>query len=134
MYEVTLLPIVFAAIAQMVIGMVWYHPKVFGAAWMRMANITPEMVESGKKTMAVRFIVAFLAAMLAAYVLFHFGIAWGVYDWAGAIELGVWIWLGFVAPVMLHTVLWEQKPLSLFALNAAYWFVGLVVMSVILVL
>ena len=134
MYEITLWPIVFCAVANMVLGMVWYHQKVFGTIWMRLSNLTPEMVEKGKKTMVVRMIAAFFGAMLVAYVLNHFGIAWGVYDWAGAIELGVWIWIGFVAPTMVGMVLWEQRPMKLFLLNSAYWLISLVIMSLILVI
>ena len=71
---------------------------------MRMSNITPEMVERGKKRMPLFAFLAFLASMLAAYVMNYFGIAWGVYDWIGAIELGIWSWIGFVAPAMLGQV------------------------------
>src|SRR3989344_3541804 len=47
MIEVTFFPILAAGIVSAVIGFVWYHPRVFGSAWMRMSNITPEMVERG---------------------------------------------------------------------------------------
>ena len=134
MYEVSIVPILVAGIIATAIGFVWYHPKVFGNAWMRLAGITPESVERGKKKMPVVVLVATLAAMLVAYVMNHFGIAWGVFDVVGAIELGIWTWVGFVAPVMLGIVLWEQKSFKLYAINASYWLVTLVVMSVILVL
>ena len=77
--------------------------------------------------------VGFLAAMLIAYVMSYFGMAWGVADWIGALELSIWCWLGFTAPVLLGTVLWEQKPFKLYVINALYWFVVLVVMAQILV-
>jgi hypothetical protein len=132
MFEISFWPILAAGIANLIIGFVWYHPKVFGTSWMRMANISPEAMERGKKRMPVVIIVAILAAMLAAYVMNHFGIAWGVYDWIGAVELAFWTWVGFVAPVMLGVVLWEGKPLKLFFVNSLYWLVSFVVMAVIL--
>lgn len=134
MYEVTFLPILFAGIANMILGMIWYDPRVLGATWMRLANITPEMTEAGKKTMPLRMVMAFCAAMVVAYVLNWFGIAWGVYDWATAVELGIWAWVGFVAPIMLGSVLWDMRPFKLFVLNAGYWLISLVMMSVILTL
>jgi len=100
---------------------------------MRFSSITPEMVERGKKRMPLTMVLALLASMLAAYVMSYFGIAWGVYDWIGAIELGFWCWIGFAAPALLGSVLWEQKPFRLYLINSLYWLVPLVVMAIILV-
>ena len=134
MYDVTMIPILIAGIASSVLGMIWYDARVFGTTWMRLANVTPEMTEAGKKTMALRTLVAFIGAMLVAYVLNWFGIAWGVYDWATAIELAIWAWVGFVAPIMAGMVIWEHRPFKLYVLNASYWLVSLVMMSLILVM
>lgn len=134
MYEVTLWPVLGAGLASLVIGFVWYHPKVFGTLWMQLANVSPQVAEAGKKMMPVMAFVAFCASVVAAYVMNHFGIAWGVFDWIGGIELGFWIWLGFVAPVLLGAVLWEGRSLKLYAINAGYWLVSLAVMGVILTL
>jgi hypothetical protein len=71
--------------------------------------------------------------MLVAYVMNHFGIAWGVFDWIGAVELAFWCWLGFVAPTMLGMVLWEMKPIKYYAMVAGYWLVAFIMMAVILV-
>lgn len=134
MYEVTFIPILIAGIVSMVIGFGWYHPRIFGGAWMRMVGITPEMAEQGKRRMIPTVIVAVLASMLAAYVMNHFGMAWGVFDIIGAIELGIWTWLGFVVPPMLGVVLWEQRPFKLFLINALYWLVVFVAMAIVLVI
>lgn len=133
MFEISFLPILIASIAHVIIGMIWYNPKVFGTAWAQAAGMRPDQMERGKKMMPVMAGVGFLSAMLVAYVLFHFGIAWGVFDWIGGIELGFWIWLGFVAPVLLGSVLWEMKPFKYFLINASYWLLSLVVMGIILV-
>lgn len=132
MTEVAFLPILFAGIISVVIGFIWYHPRVFGGFWVRMTNLTPEMVEHGKKNMPLMAFFGFLASMLIAYVMNYFGIAWGVYDVVGALELGIWCWVGFVAPTMLGTVLWEQKPFTLYLINALYWLVSFVAMAVVL--
>ena len=134
MFEVTFLSILFAGVVSVVIGFVWYHPKVFGSAWIRLTNLSPEAVEQGKKRMPLMAFFGLLASMLAAYVMNHFGIAWGVYDVIGAIELGFWLWVGFVAPTMLGLVLWEQKSFKLYLINALYWLVSFIAMAIILVL
>jgi len=132
MIEVSFLPIFFAGVASIVIGFAWYHPKVFGGAWMRLSNLSPEAVENGKKRMPLLAFFGLLASMLAAYVMSYFGIAWGVFDVIGAIELGFWCWAGFVVPTMLGIVLWEQKPLTLYLINAGYWLVALIAMAIVL--
>lgn len=134
MYEVTLWPVLAAGIANLVIGFIWYNPSVLGTVWMQLAGISPLQMEAGKKKMPLIMIFAVLAAVVMAYVMAHFGIAWGVFDVVGAIELAFWLWIGFVVPVSLGVVLWEGKSVKLFFINAGYWLVSMVVASVILVL
>ena len=134
MYEVSFLPIFVSGIVTVIIAFGWYHPKVFGSAWMRMAGISPEAAERGKKKMPIAVAAAFFSSMLIAYVMNYFGGAWGVYDIVGAVELGAWSWLGFVAPTMLGIVLWEQKPFKLYLINALYWLVSFIAIAITLVI
>ncbi len=134
MYEVEFIPILAAAVANIILGFVWYHPKVLGGTWMQLANITPTQAEAGKKKMPIMAVVAFIAAAVMAYVAAHFKFAWGVYDVVGAIELGFWVWLGFIAVPMLGIVLWEGKSVKLYAINTGYWLVATILMMVILTL
>jgi len=135
MITVTFWPILAAGVASVLIGWVWYHPRVFGSAWMRAANLSPEAVEAGKKKMPLLAFVGLLASMLVAWIMNSLGAAIGIFDWVGAVvDLAFWLWLGFVAPVLLGSVLWERKPLKYYAINVGYWLVSFVVMAVILVL
>lgn len=134
MIEVMFFPILIAGIVSMLIAFAWYHPRVFGSAWARMTNLSPEMVEAGKRRMPFTAPIGLLASMLVAYVMNYFGIAWGVFDVIGAIELAFWCWVGFMAPTMLGVVLWEQKSFKLYLINAGYWLVALIAMAIILLL
>lgn len=128
-----LLAILLAGAANVVLGMIWYNPHVLGGPWMRMVNMTPEQAEKGKKRMPMMAIVGFLAACFMAWVMMVVQQAFGVYDWISAIDVGFWLWAGFVAPVGLGVVLWESKPVALYLINAIFWLVSILVMSVILV-
>lgn len=134
MFEVTLVPLVVAAVVNVALGMAWFHPKVFGSSFMPATSMTPEMMAKGKKRMWLSVVVAFLAAIVAAYVMNYFGIAWGVFDWIGAVELGFWCWLGFTAPPMLGMVLWEMRPFKHYAIISGFWLVSFIAMAVTLVL
>lgn len=133
MFGVDFLSILVAGAASVAIAFVWYHPKIFGGAWLRLVALSPEAAEKGKRRMPLSAFFALLSGMLVAYVMSYFGLAWGVYDWVGAIELGFWCWVGFTAPTMLGRVLWEQKPLRLFFIDALFWLVAFVAIALVLV-
>ncbi len=122
-----------AAVASFIVGFVWYHPSVFGIMWMRWSGISPSAAEAGKKKMVQSMVSGFVGSLVTAYVLAHFVAVWGAVDMMGAIQLGFWAWLGFQMPIMLGSVLWEQKSWNLFALNGAYWLVSTIVMAKVLV-
>lgn len=131
MIPTSFISILAAGITSVVIGWIWFHPKVFGGAYM--AGMTSEMQERGKKRMPVSVILTLLASMIVAWVMTFVGNAlYEFVDVVGAVELGFWIWLGFIAPSMLGAVLWEQKPFKLYLINSLYWLVNLIVIAIAL--
>ena len=132
MMEVAFFPVLAAGVVAVLLGWAWYHPSVFGTAWMRMSNVTPEMAERGKKRMPLIMLVALVASMLIAWVMNYIGILLGVYDVVGAIVLGFWCWVGFVAPTMLGMILWEQRPFRLYLINTLYWLVTFIAIALTL--
>lgn len=132
--EASFFSIFFAGIVSVVIGFIWYHPRMFGSAWVRLANLSPEQVEKGKSRMPLSAFVGLLAGMLIAYVMSFMLPFLVIPDVVGAIEFAIWCWLGFVAPMMLGIMLWEQKPFTLYLINTGYWLVTLIAMAIILVL
>lgn len=132
MTAVSIWPIVAAALSSLLIGYVWFHPRVFGALWMRLINVTPAMADRAMRQRQKNTIAALIASMIIAYVMNYFGIAWGVFDAIGGIELGFWCWIGFVAPTLYTQVIWEQRPFQLYLVSALYWLTSFIVMGVIL--
>ena len=130
MEHVNYLLVIIAGIAAAGIGYGWYHPKVFGTQWVHLSAITPH--HAARMQDPKYGAIALLASLIIAYVMDNFGIAWGVYDWLGALSLGFWCWAGFVAPVLINSVIWEAKPLRLYAINAGYWLVTCMVMALVL--
>ncbi len=67
-----------AALATMVIGFIWYNPKVFGAAWMKAIGKTEEQMREGSNMpvmMIFTFVFSFLAALgLNSIVIHQYGI------------------------------------------------------------
>ena len=127
MIIVSFWPILAAAVAAVVIGFIWYGP-LFGKPWMSLSGAT-----LSPKKMILSTVVGLIGAMLIAYVMSYFGIAWAVSDWIGALELGFWSWIGFVFPTMYAQVNWEGQPFKLFAIHAGYWLVAFIAMALALV-
>ncbi|MEI6411198.1 MAG: DUF1761 domain-containing protein [Bacteroidota bacterium] len=62
--HINFIAVLIAALIPMLIGFIWYNPKVFGKAWMAASGITEEQMKSGN--MAVIFGVSFLFSLLLA--------------------------------------------------------------------
>jgi hypothetical protein len=72
------LAILVSAVVMMIIGMIWYNPKVFGNAWMKEIGMTEESAKQGNmfKIFGFAFFFAFLIAFsLPASVIHEFGAA-----------------------------------------------------------
>jgi hypothetical protein len=66
MVKMNLLIVLAAAVIPLIIGFIWYHPKVFGTAWMKASGVNPE--EGGKKpNMALIFSLTFVLSFLIAF-------------------------------------------------------------------
>ncbi len=128
----TLLVILAAGVVSVIIGYIWYHPRIFGGLWMRLAGITPEMAERAQHRKLLHAVLGLLASVLVAYVMFWFGAAWSVYDWTTALQLAFWCWIGFAAPLLLGSTIWEQRPFRLYLINALYWLVAFIAMALVL--
>ena len=132
--DINLVGIVLGAISNMVIGAIWYSPMVFGKIWMNLAGITQKEIESGKKQMPKIYSMAFVGALITAYILAIFLDLVGAATIGEGLQIGLLVWLGFVATTTLSTVLFENKKTNLYLLNNGYNLLSILVMSVILIL
>ena len=128
MADVNIIGVAAAAVASMVLGMIWYGP-LFGKKWVELSG--HQMGSGDKAKMPMLYGAAFIGSLVTAYVLAMFiGLIGGTTPMDGAIT-GFWAWLGFVATTSLGMVLWEMKPVKLYALNNAYNLVNFAVMGAI---
>ncbi len=111
--------VVAAAIASLVVGFIWYGP-LFGKAWMKLTGLK-EMGD--KKEMPKTYAILFVASLVTAYVLSVLG---------ASLATAFWVWLGFQATLLLHSVLFEGKSWNLYFLNAGHQLVSLLAMSWVL--
>ncbi len=120
-----------ATIASMVIGSLWYGP-VFGKAWMKLMKFSPKDIKKMRLSPAQAMSMGFVATLVMSFVLAHFVDYVGATTIGTAAQLAFWLWLGFSAPLLLGSFLWENKPFKLWVLNAAHRLVEMIVMAAIL--
>jgi hypothetical protein len=77
--KINFVMVLVAALVPMVMGFIWYNPKVFGKAWMKSAEVTEEKMKGAK--MGVIFALAFVFSFLLAFVMNFITIhQWGVFS------------------------------------------------------
>jgi hypothetical protein len=102
----------------MAVGAVWYTPRVFGNAWMRLAKVEPS--GSLVAPLVVTLVVSFLSAWVlagAAYIAWQF--YGGSFLW-GAVATALFLWVGFTAARFVTHDAFEGRPVPLTAMNVAH--------------
>ncbi len=108
-------PVAVAAFAAFVVGAVWYSPLLFGKAYMEVRGKSPGALVDMRPPVG-RLLGEFVKNLVVAFALAHFVVRLGVSDWKGAVELGLWVWVGFQAMLLMGAVLHEGMPWMLYAL------------------
>ncbi|WP_206447564.1 DUF1761 domain-containing protein [Agrococcus sp. KRD186] len=95
--------VLLATVAAMVIGFVYYHPKVLGASWMKAIGHTQESVAKGPKPWVYPLII--LCAFATAWVLA--GAAWLSQEFHGGsflLNTLITAWILFVGFTLARVV------------------------------
>lgn len=135
-------------LAMMVLGFVWYASwSPTGKIWMRHMRMDPAAPPTPPPAkMAVSMALMALGAFLMMFVFAHTNM---VYEDAfrntatggtAGFQLRIsdtltgafFTWLGFIVPVHLNAVAFENKPWSVYFVNVGYYLVGLLVAGTLL--
>jgi hypothetical protein len=63
------LAVLVASIVPMILGSIWYNPKVFGSIWMKEIGVDPDKVKDQSPNMLKLFLTAFVFAFMIAIML-----------------------------------------------------------------
>ncbi|WP_445733213.1 DUF1761 domain-containing protein [Mariniflexile sp.] len=141
----------------MVVGFIWYHPKVFGNAWMQAAGLTEAQLKGGNmlKIFALALLLAFLLATALPGIVIH---QMGAYSLMGADEgnalpsyfafvndykdafrtfkhgtlHGILTGVFVALPILGTNALFERKSAKYILINSGYWIVSLGIMGAII--
>ena len=69
----TLLTFLLSAFSALVVGFIWYNPKVFGTIWMKEAGLSEEKVKGGNMfaILGMAFVYSFLISVVLQFLVIH---------------------------------------------------------------
>ena len=152
--EINFLALLVAAASTLVVGFIWYNPKVFGTAWMKAADMTEDKMKGAN--MALIFGLAFILALLLAVEMQFLTVhQWGAFSLTGGdVEAALpsyeafmsdyqnefrtfkhGVFHGFLAglfvalPIIGTNALFERKSAKYIFINTGFWTVCMMVMG-----
>ncbi len=126
--SINYIAVILAAVAYMVIGAIWYSPKLFGSSWAALLGKKIDDMGDGK----AGYIISTAGTLVAAYILAHIIDFVGVTTAAEGLVAGFWVWLGFVATTMATNYSFQGSPYKLFKIDAGYHLLGFAAMGLII--
>jgi len=118
-----------ATLVAMIIGYIWYHPSVFGTVWARVANLSPESINSVRAkngflyTLPITFVIAANITAFCKHLEYT--------DPARAFLIGYD--LGLIACLILAIhFLYEQRNFTHYAITAGYVLVSMGAMGLVI--
>ncbi len=136
MFDVSYLAVFLAAIANMIVGAVWYSPALFCHQWLALRGIDrndKEKMAALKENAAQIYALTFLGSIIMAYILALVFYWLGVEDGQTGAIVAIFLWLGFTAVPSFTSALFEKRSKKLWSIDEGYWLVSFVVMAVVLV-
>ena len=141
--DVNWIAVVIAMVVNIVLGFLWYSPKLpTGKIWMRGVGLSEDHKPTPKQ-LGVAMTLMVLGSFFMMFVFHHTNLAYrdayrldeAAYSLTilDGVMGAVFTWLGFYVPVLWGSVAWENKPWSLFFVNAGYYLVTLLIAGVIYV-
>lgn len=131
--EINYWAVLTSTVAAIVIGSIWYTPKVFGERWKKWGQVAePQTSLQAVLPIIVSVALAFLLAWVLAGSV---AIAWHFYGgsyFSSSLVTALTLWAGFTAGRMITHDVFAGRPSQLTVLNISYELVLVVVMAVVI--
>lgn len=109
------------AVLQMVLGMLWYGPLLFGNFWMKVngaSRYTQEEIKAMQKQMLPYYGLQFFVSLWVAFALINLSLL----TYLNPFIVAGFTWLAFIVPMIIQSIIWG-------ATDKKYWMRQIAVMS-----
>jgi hypothetical protein len=117
----------FALISHFVIGIIWFHPSVFGKAWVELSGME---MKADPKWLPVGF-AAHIIYTIALAVIINLAQATTVLE---GMVIGGIVSIGFIGTIMINELAFMKIPFKLFLIKFGDEFISLITAGIILAL
>ncbi|AXG73241.1 DUF1761 domain-containing protein [Flavobacterium arcticum] len=155
--EMNFLAVIVAALSTMVVGAIWYNPKVFGTVWMKETGMTEEKAEGANmfKIFGMAILFAIMISFVLQFSVIHqfgslgmiggnpavakpsyeafiadYGHAFRTFKHGALHGFMTGLFLGL--PVIGTNALFERKSAKYILINGGYWIICFTIMGGIL--
>ncbi|QEO15370.1 DUF1761 domain-containing protein [Agromyces intestinalis] len=132
MLDVNYWAVILATLSTLVIGSIWYTPKVFGRRWAELAKVDLDNPGNAFGAVITTVVVSFITAWVLAITTQTAWVAWGGGYLGLALGVGTMLWAGFTAARFITHDAFEGRPPALTLMNIAHELVTVVVMALII--
>ncbi len=120
--EINYTLVLIAAIAQFVLGGLWYSPLMFGTWWMQIMEVTHISKDELKKMQKEMVPFYALQFFLTLFTTISFANLLPYISAFSAYHVAFWLWVGFIAPLQIGMVIWGNT-------KKKFWIKQLIVMT-----
>ena len=125
------LALLVSALVQWILGAVWYS-LLFAKPWIALTGHKKSERGERPKGAVLAMVSSFVVSLILSFVLAHVILWSGTTDLLFGSFIGFICWLGFIAGPLCAQHLYEQRSFKLFAINAGYWLVALLISGALL--
>jgi len=123
-----------AAIIPLIVGVIWYHEKVFGKAWRESIGMSSEKQSKGNMPLifGLTLLLAIPITMTLQYFVNHGadgGRAASSDTFGHGAFHGVFMTILFIMPLIVTKGLFEKRSFKYMAMNVGYWALTLALMG-----
>jgi hypothetical protein len=128
--EINWWAVILATLSTMVVGTIWYTPRVFGTWWEKAARV--ETRANATSAIIITVIVSFISAWVLAGAAAIAQEFYGGSFLVNTVVTAVILWAGFTAARFITHDAFENRPRMLTLLNISHELVTFLVMALII--
>jgi hypothetical protein len=118
--EVNFVAVLAGTALNMLLGIVWYNPRIFGGIWMKTLGIHLNDIKDAGFSMIPAYAAAGLSAGILSWGLAAAALRLAIHSFPAGMLMGVAVWFCFNLPSFIKIRFFEDRPFPLFLINSGY--------------